>query len=349
VLFGIAFLGDTDTRDVVDWARELDRHQHPDRLWIADERFLRDPWVQLGAVAAVTSRMSIGICVTDPYIRHPALTAAAAATLQELSGGRAILGLGAGSTGFGTLGLTPKLPARAVAECIELCRRLWTETETFSYRGQQVQFLDNRLDFKPPKSIPIYVAARGPKMLATAARLGDAVLIGSFAQGRGLDYALRAIHEAEASRSPDLAPVRKAAWIYVSVSADGEAAQRGAARGLALALRSSHALLTQIGYEIPAEVLDFIQSSQHTLSVDEVDWVVARLPRTLVDDLTVAGDAGDCIRKFRTLADRGIDEVALLPFAPAGGTARDTIELVLSDVAPPLAGETRRGRESRRN
>jgi 5,10-methylenetetrahydromethanopterin reductase len=337
VQFGIAFLGDTDSREVLDWARDLDRREHLDRLWIADERFLRDPWVQLGAIAAATSRLSVGICVTDPYIRHPALTAAAAATLQELSGGRAILGLGAGSTGFATLGLTPKLPARAVAECIELCRRLWSEADTFSYRGQQIQFLDNRLDFKPPKAIPIYVAARGPKMLATAARLGDVVLIGSFAQGLGLDYALRAIRDAEASRSRELPPLRKACWIYVSVSADAQAAQHGAARGLALALRSSHSLMTQIGYEIPADVLDFIQNSRHSLSADEVDWVVARLPRTLIDDLTVAGDATDCVRKFTALADQGIDEVALLPFAPAGGTVRHTIERLLADVAPALA------------
>src|SRR4029077_2649351 len=163
--FGIGFLSESSSREVLDWARDLERHEHLDRLWVADEQFLRDPWVQLGAIAAVTSRVSIGICVTDPYIRHPALTATAAATLQELSGGRALLGLGAGSTGFGALGLEPRSPARAVRECIELCRKLWSEPGPFSYRGEQVRFHDDRLDFKPPSPIPIYVAARGPKML----------------------------------------------------------------------------------------------------------------------------------------------------------------------------------------
>src|SRR5439155_702754 len=140
VRFGIGFLGDSNSRDVLDWARQLERHEHLDRLWVADEQFLRDPWVQLGAIAAVTSRVSIG----------------------------------------------------------------------------------------------------------------------SFAQGRGLAYALKTIREAEADRGADLPPLRRAAWIYVSVSEDEAAAQRGAGRGLALALRSSHALLKEIGYEIPAEVLDFV-------------------------------------------------------------------------------------------
>jgi 5,10-methylenetetrahydromethanopterin reductase len=334
--FGIGFLGDDDSREVLGRVRELERHEHLSRLWVADEHFLRDPWVQLGAIAAVTTRVSIGICVTDPYIRHPALTAAAAATLQEVSGGRALLGLGAGSTGFPALGLTPRLPARAVAECIELCRQLWSKAKPFTYQGQHVQFLDDCLDFKPPSPIPIYVAARGPKMMATAARLGDAVLIGSFVQGRGLDYALEAIREGEAGRSGDLPPLRKACWIYVSVSPDGEAAQRGAARGLALALRSSHKLLTEIGYGVSPDLLDFVKNSRHSWSPDEVDWVVARLPRTLIEDLTVAGDVKECVAKLRRLNARGIEEVAILPFAPAGGDVRDMIELLFTEVAPAV-------------
>jgi alkanesulfonate monooxygenase SsuD/methylene tetrahydromethanopterin reductase-like flavin-dependent oxidoreductase (luciferase family) len=175
-------------------------------------------------------------------------------------------------------------------------------------------------------------------MLAAAARHGDVALIGSFAEGMGLDYALRTIHEAEAERDPALAPLRKACWIYMSVSSDGAAAQRGAARGLALALRSSHKLLTEIGYAIPAEVLDFVEKSRHTWDADEVDWVVERLPRVLVQDLTVAGDPGQCVAKLRRLQDRGIEEVAILPFAPAGEKVRDMVELLFSKVAPALAG-----------
>jgi 5,10-methylenetetrahydromethanopterin reductase len=337
MLFGLAFLGDEDSRGVIQWARDLERHEHLSRLWVADEHFLRDPWVQLGAIGAVTTRVSIGICITDPYTRHPALTAAAAATLQELSGGRALLGLGAGSTGFPALGLTPRLPAQAVTECIELCRRMWHEPKAFSYQGQQIQFLDDNLDFKPPSPVPIYVAARGPKMLAVAARLADAVLIGSFVQGLGLDYALKTIQEAEAGRDPALLPLRKACWIYLSVSSDSTAAQRGAARGLALAIRSSHKMLAEIGYTIPADVLAFVEASRHAWDAGEMDWVVARLPRELIDDLSVAGDPAECVAKLRQLKDRGIDEVAILPFAPAGGNVQEMVELLFTEVAPALA------------
>jgi 5,10-methylenetetrahydromethanopterin reductase len=334
MLFGLGFLGDGDARATVEWARELDRDENLDRIWIADEHFLRDPWVQLGALATATSRVSIGVCVTDPYHRHPALTATAAATLQELSGGRALLGVGAGSTGFGVLGIEPKQPAQAVTEFIELCRRMWTETEPFSYAGRLAHFSEGVLDFKPPQPIPIYVAARGPKMLAAAARKGDAVLIGSFVRGPGLDYALRTIQEAEAARDAGLRPVRKAVWAYFSVATDGEKARRAATRGIALALRSSLSLLIDVGYEIPADLIELIRNRRHALNPDEVDWVMARLPASMIDDLTLAGDVDQVLEKLHALSARGVDEVALLPFAPLGSSLREMVGTLLREVVP---------------
>ena len=70
---------------------------------MADERFVRDPWAQLGALAGATYTVQIGICVIGPFMRQRTFTAAAAATLDELSGGRVVLGLGAGGTGFAAL------------------------------------------------------------------------------------------------------------------------------------------------------------------------------------------------------------------------------------------------------
>ncbi len=74
-------------------------------LWYADERFYREPYVGLAACALATSRIRLGPAVTDPYTRHPALTAAAIASLDELSGGRAVLGYWAGLSGFHNLGI----------------------------------------------------------------------------------------------------------------------------------------------------------------------------------------------------------------------------------------------------
>src|ERR1700761_3094700 len=79
--------------------RRLAEEAGYDGLWHADERFFRDCWAGLTVAALSTSRIRLGICVTDPYVRHPALTATAFATVDEISGGRAVLGLGAGISG----------------------------------------------------------------------------------------------------------------------------------------------------------------------------------------------------------------------------------------------------------
>ena len=71
-----------------------------DPLWYTDNRLFRECYLGLGALAAETSRIRLGPGVTDPYSRHPAVTAATMATLDELCGGRAILGLGVGGPAF---------------------------------------------------------------------------------------------------------------------------------------------------------------------------------------------------------------------------------------------------------
>jgi 5,10-methylenetetrahydromethanopterin reductase len=85
-----------------------------DDLWLADERFFREVYASLTLCALSTRRIRLGPCVTDPYSRHPALTAMAIATLDEISTGRAVLGIGAGVSGFRELGVDASRSAVAV-------------------------------------------------------------------------------------------------------------------------------------------------------------------------------------------------------------------------------------------
>src|SRR5947209_9499874 len=91
--------------------------------WVADQRWMRDVWISLAACAQQTSSIKLGTRVTDPYVRHPALTAVAIATLDELSGGRAILGIGAGGSGFAQMGHERARAVVAIPEAGELIRR----------------------------------------------------------------------------------------------------------------------------------------------------------------------------------------------------------------------------------
>lgn len=142
-----------------------------------------DPWPLLGAIAVSTSRIGVGPLVTNATVRHPAHLAVASATLQDLSNGRFMLGIGAGA-GPGSpfadevvmVGGDPQPAAvrRAmVGESIEVIRRLWSGGGDFE---GEFYSLDGAVGFPGPATLPpIIVGANGPKMCEIAGAVGDGV------------------------------------------------------------------------------------------------------------------------------------------------------------------------------
>ena len=118
-----------------------------DDLWLADERFFRDVYACLATCALATRRIRLATGVTDPYSRHPALTAMALATLDELSGGRAVLGIGAGVSGFRELGVDASRSAVAIREAVELIRRLLAG-DTVTAKGEVIAFHEGGPDLR---------------------------------------------------------------------------------------------------------------------------------------------------------------------------------------------------------
>src|ERR1700744_2792109 len=114
---GLLLFSDYTTQELVDLAVLSEALGYRD-FWYTDVRFARDCYLGLAAVAARTRTIRLGTGVTDPYSRHPALTASAIATLDEMSDGRAVLGLGTGGAGFRELGLERKLPVAALRETV---------------------------------------------------------------------------------------------------------------------------------------------------------------------------------------------------------------------------------------
>jgi 5,10-methylenetetrahydromethanopterin reductase len=142
---------------------------------VADEGLMADVWVALGAAAGRTSTIRLG-AATNGYTRHPAATAAAAATLDELSAGRAFVTLVAGgSMVLAPMGIERRLPATVVAETIEIMRRLWSG-EQVTWQGRVFGLEGARLA-GAGGPIPVMVAARGERMLEIAGRLADGVVL----------------------------------------------------------------------------------------------------------------------------------------------------------------------------
>src|SRR5262249_23974167 len=209
-----------------------------DSYWVADQRWMRDVWVSLTATATRTSRILLGTRVTDPYVRHPALTAVAVASLDELSGGRAILGLGAGGSGFREMGIERKKPVTALREAIELIRRLLAGEEV-DYPGELVRFHRGALEFTARREIPVVIVARGPKILELGGRVADGVMVASMASPPAVKWGIEHVRAGMRKAGRSAAAVELSSMVYTSISDDGPAARWIVRRGIPPALRGS--------------------------------------------------------------------------------------------------------------
>lgn len=144
-------------------------------IWLPDHYFLRDSYAGHALMARRTSRIRFGTAVASPLLRHPALLASSVATVDELSGGRAILGMGVGGWEFpAQLGIPIRRPLRVVREAVEVVRALWSgEGEV---RGEVFTAAGARLGWQARPGIPVYVGARGPRMLELAGQIGDGAI-----------------------------------------------------------------------------------------------------------------------------------------------------------------------------
>ena len=170
-----------DVRAVAQTAEEFGL----DSVWIADHLLaqmqdgtvhgMHDAWTLLSAVAAVTTRVELGPLVLCSSFRDPGVVAKMAATLDEVSGGRLVLGLGAGwhDPEYEAFGFPVSHRVSRFAEALEIIVRL-LHRERVSFHGRYYRLSDAALLPAPRRAIPILVAGRRPRMLRLTARWADA-------------------------------------------------------------------------------------------------------------------------------------------------------------------------------
>lgn len=159
---------------------------------------LYDPFVYLAMLAGCTDRVRFGTHVYNVGLRHPFVTARAAATLDVVSAGRVELGIGASwlKEEWDAVGLDFSSRGRRVDEAVEVCRRLWTE-EKVEHHGEFFDFDAVMFEPKPVQArIPIHVGGDGPAALRRAALAGD----GWIPMNHSLEDVPAALHRIRALR-----------------------------------------------------------------------------------------------------------------------------------------------------
>jgi 5,10-methylenetetrahydromethanopterin reductase len=201
----INLIPESPVADLVDLGRLADELGYS-RCWVYDEGLAtRDVYVTLAAIAAGTSRIELGPGITNPYTRHVGQTAAAVATLDEMSGGRAFLGIGAGgSLTLDPLGIARRAPLQAVCESIEASRILFAGSRA-DFSGDHVSLRAAQLSFGR-SNIEIWLAGRGPRMLALGGAAADGVML-DFFHHEAIGEAVARVREGAAAtgRAPRIA------------------------------------------------------------------------------------------------------------------------------------------------
>ncbi|MEE2767971.1 MAG: LLM class flavin-dependent oxidoreductase [Actinomycetota bacterium] len=167
------------------------------RCWVNDEGLAtRDVYVTMAAILRSTERLVVGPGVTNAYTRHPGQTAAAIATLAEMSAGRAFLGLGAGgSLTLDPLGLERQQPLETIRQTIAACRGLFAG-DRISVESPAFAFRSARLDYGRA-DIEIWLAGRGPRMLELGGAECDGVMLDFIHKPSLGDYTARVRSGAE--------------------------------------------------------------------------------------------------------------------------------------------------------
>lgn len=316
--------GGTSMEQMVDLAVEAEQAG-------IDSIYLTEAWrsgfVGLAAIAAATERVEIGPYILNAYARSVWVTAMSAVDLDDLSGGRLVLGVGSGNKTINEdwQGIPRERPVRKMEEYIELLRRAVSTRvgETLQWEGQM-----HRMNWPPAiepvrESIPVYLAALYPQMTAVAGRVADGLALGALLSADYIEAEMkpRFLAAAEsAGRDPEKLGIYFAP--FVSVGDDVEAA-RSAARAAICHLYSplphpyyDHVLREQ-GFAAAAD------ACMKHVPEGRMEQAAEAISDEMLDTVTISGSSDHCrqgLAKFEGIVDQ-----ALMVNVGYGGATEDEL------------------------
>ena len=288
----------------------------------------RPVWPLLCDVARTTSRVLVGPNVTHPWLQHPALIAANVAHLDDLSGGRAVLGIGRGSL-YGTVGMDNPSSLGGLEEAIRMVRML-LEGEPGTFAGETFALgAGQGLQFGERRAVPVYIGTLGPAGARLAGRIADGIRVAAQWDPAWTTTLRDAVREGAERAGRDAGDVDLIVENWTYLDSDRETARAGARRLLATFLPHLGAMLDF--YRIPSEEVEAATAA----SVHGDEAAVDAISDATLDRFMAAGDAGDLRRGLDRLRDAGFDAVSF-----SGSLGPDTagaLELIGAELAARVA------------
>jgi 5,10-methylenetetrahydromethanopterin reductase len=323
---GIAFGGDISMHNMIQCAKLAEQRRF-DSVWTTDYYYYREPFSSLAALALGTEKVRLGVAVVNPYNRHPVVLAQTMASIDELSNGRAVLGL---STGAATwirdeMGINQVKPLDAIREAVKIIRGLLSG-KTMTFGGSVYELRGVQLTFKPCRQeIPIYLGAVSPKMLELAGEIGDGVIYSSVTPFGFVKYAKDKVETGMSRADRSLQRFDIADLRMFSTSDDPQESlnliRPYVARLLSTDESDRLSRLAKIGAEDKAAIKDCWRKGDFRGAMD-------RVTDSMVDEYTIAGSPEACRKRIERYWEAGVNTLVLMPSGPdLNNAVRTAIEM----------------------
>ncbi len=314
-----------------------------------------DCYVSLAAAAMATTSLKLGTGVTNPVTRHPSVTASAIASLQAISNGRAVLGIGRGDASLAHIGRAPA-SVETLSRYTQLVQRYlrgdsvaFKELGEFATNAPNLSQLD--LGHAPPHSklewlgnmpkVPVEVSATGPRMIAEAAIHADGVMLSVGADLERLRWGIDLVRTTRAKAGLDPNGIPIGAWVNIVAHPDVEIARQLASGWTSVFARFA----VMHGKPTGPQTNDSIKSLEHLYNdFDLRDQATSSTAQALgmtqnfIDNYAIVGTADTCVARLRQISELGISKVIAVGFAETASSnnGRYATETFLNQITPSL-------------
>ncbi|WP_327412513.1 LLM class F420-dependent oxidoreductase [Streptomyces sp. NBC_01233] len=310
-----------------------------DAVWVAEAWGFDSPTI-MGYLAARTERLKIGSAILNVYSRTPGLIAQTAAGLDALSGGRALLGLGASGPQVveGWHGKPYDKPLGRTRETVGLCRRIWRR-ETIDHHGitdmplppERGSGLGKPLKIltRPVRdAIPVYIASLGPANVRLTAEIADGWLPTLFIPEKAATVWGGPLAEGAAKRAPELGPLQTVAGGLLAIGEDAAAARDLARPQIALYVGGMGAvgknfyndLAVAYGYEEEARKIQELYLSGRKRDA------AAAVPDEFCELMTLCGPEGYVRERVEAFREAGVTMLNVTPVGPEPARLIETVK-----------------------
>ena len=270
---------------------------------------ISDCFVVLGHLADKVKNATLGTCVTDPHRRHPAQTALAALTMQEITSGGFILGIGAGEAANIVDFCVPwNKPATRLIEAVKVIKLLWGSKlrKPVNFEGEFFNLDTAALQFKMAELPKLYIAANGPRTVQFTGEFADGWIPANVTPEL---YKKQLKILEKGGRSSE---IEKCVEIWIAISKDDPNSAKRAIMAPASVLIARKEILSQYNIEVPDEVeLETMYREpirNHTKKQGEIIGFISKnVPEEVVRSVAIAGSPSEVIEQLDAFIKVGVE------------------------------------------